>query len=313
MLSQKNFVKMSEINERKAMKIRKILIPALLLLAIFIVGCAKKEVRPTGNEPIKVVTTTDFYADIVKNIGGKAVDVHPIINSNSQDPHDFEPTTKTAKEVDNANLIISNGLGYDDWIDRLEGISSAETIDIGKDVLKLKAGVNPHIWFNLDYMKKAASAIEVKLSKLKPDQTKEFQTNLKKFNTALDQVQGKVTKLNESNFKNKVIYTSEPVFDYPIQNAGLKVANKAFEQAVEQEIDPSAKVIAEMKENLKNKKVNLFIYNKQVDSPIVQSMLKLAKDNQVKILSVTETKPAKLTYLAWMEQVYQDFAQKLKD
>lgn len=313
MIYSGNFARIGCVNERKSMKTKKSLIITLALITIFLVGCTKKSTKLTENEPIKVVTTTDFYADIAKSIGGSEIDVHPIIKSNAQDPHDFEPTTKTAKEVSDANLIISNGLGYDDWIDRLENISSAKSINIGKDVLNLKAGANPHLWFNLKYMEKAAAAVELKLSKMRPAKKELFKANLEKFDTEIQSVQNQVNRLMKDDFKSKVIYTSEPVFDYPIQNAGLEVGNKDFERAIEREIDPSAKVIANMKENLKAKKVNLFIYNKQVDNPIVQSMLKLAKENEVNVLSVTETKPANITYLEWMNKIYQDFAVKLKD
>ena len=48
----------------------------------------------SGNDggKVKVVATTDVYADIVKQVGGDNVDVTPIIASTSTDPHSYEAT-----------------------------------------------------------------------------------------------------------------------------------------------------------------------------------------------------------------------------
>lgn len=269
-------------------------------------GCQNRKTNTNLNK-INVLSTTDVYADIAKQIGGDKIVSTSIINSNAQDPHDFEPTTKTAKEVSKAQLIISNGLLYDDWIERLEKTSKSKTINVGQDVLKLKNEQNPHLWFNLAYMEKTAYAISSKLSKIQPKSKAYFEKNAKKFVTELKQITSQ-----KVNNKNLVVYVSEPVFDYGISSMGLKVANKKFSQAIEREIDPSPKVIGQMKDNLKAGKVDLFVYNKQVENPVINTMLKLAKQNKVPILTVTETKPKGLSYVSWMQKVYSEVNQIIK-
>lgn len=279
---------------------------AVVGMALVLVGCGqKKTTTTTGSEKINVMTTTDVYSDIVAEIGGKEVEVTPIIKSTSQDPHDFEATTETAKEVTKAQLVISNGLGYDDWIDRVTKAADTKQLNIGEDALKLKLGTNPHIWFNLDYMIKAAKAIEAKLVAQKPSAKIYFATNTKKLTTKLEKIQ---TQLGDAKAKagttSKTVFTSEPVFDYPLEASGLEIGNKDFEQAIEREIDPTPKVIAKMKKDLTSGNVLFFVQNSQVENTSVTSMVKIAKANDIPILEVTETKPAKTSYVQWMEQMY---------
>ena len=98
------------------MKLRK-LIPFLFLislLAITFSACSTKGEENTAKHRVNIVTSTNIYADIAKNIVGKHGHVQAIIKNGDTDPHDFEPTTGSAKEVANANIVIANGLGYDD-------------------------------------------------------------------------------------------------------------------------------------------------------------------------------------------------------
>ncbi len=42
-----------------------------------------------------------------------------LISNPAADPHAYEPTAADARAVAEANLVISNGVGYDPWMDRL--------------------------------------------------------------------------------------------------------------------------------------------------------------------------------------------------
>ncbi|WP_201331761.1 metal ABC transporter solute-binding protein, Zn/Mn family, partial [Lactobacillus nasalidis] len=71
--------------------------PALLIAALFLAGCAKSEQKSSNQ--IKIVTSTNIYADIAQNIVGKYGKATALIANGNTDPHDFEPTTAAAKTV----------------------------------------------------------------------------------------------------------------------------------------------------------------------------------------------------------------------
>lgn len=72
--------------------------------------------QKSSSDKLNVVSTLDFYGETAKAVLGKNGTVTSLIDNPNIDPHDFEATTKTAKQTANADVIIRNGAGYDDWI-----------------------------------------------------------------------------------------------------------------------------------------------------------------------------------------------------
>ncbi|WP_261979170.1 metal ABC transporter solute-binding protein, Zn/Mn family, partial [Lactiplantibacillus plantarum] len=86
--------------------------------ATFIAGCSQST-SSTKNNKITVTATTDFYGEVAKAVVGNKGHVTSVINNPSVDPHDYEPTSKIAKEVANSNVLVANGVGYDGWMSKL--------------------------------------------------------------------------------------------------------------------------------------------------------------------------------------------------
>src|SRR4029079_7525750 len=101
-------------------------IAVALSLAFLVAGCGQGPGRPSPVGPgpppgpggIQVVTTTTVFADIVRSVGGSRADVHPIIPP-GVGPEDYEPKPDDARLLADAQLIVSNGVGLDDFLDRL--------------------------------------------------------------------------------------------------------------------------------------------------------------------------------------------------
>lgn len=79
--------------------------------------------------------------------------------------HDYTLTTENMKKVEDADIFISNGLGMENFIDKiLESNSDMQVIDSSVDVTNLISDdneVNGHIWTNIDnYIKQVESVAE---------------------------------------------------------------------------------------------------------------------------------------------------------
>jgi zinc/manganese transport system substrate-binding protein len=68
--------------------------------------------------PLRVVATFSVLADMVREVGGPAVDVASLVGPNA-DAHVFAPTPADARRVASAELVVVNGLNYEGWIERL--------------------------------------------------------------------------------------------------------------------------------------------------------------------------------------------------
>src|SRR4051812_39746461 len=71
-----------------------------------------------GPDGLKVVTTTTVFADIVQNVGGSRVAASSIVPP-GVGPEDYEPKPDDAKKLADAKLIVSNGVGLDDFLEKL--------------------------------------------------------------------------------------------------------------------------------------------------------------------------------------------------
>jgi len=76
---------------------------------------------------VKVVATIFPYADWAERIGGNHVEVTCLLPPGAS-PHTFELTTKHARVIQHAQLLIYNGTGLDDWVGRLVEASANKNL-----------------------------------------------------------------------------------------------------------------------------------------------------------------------------------------
>ena len=194
-------------------------------------ACSNKKGAKTNSDKVSIVTTTNVYADIAKNVVGNYGSVQAIIKNSATDPHDFEPTTADAKELTKANIIVANGLGYDTWMNKLASSVSKKPVLVGEDLMGLKKGDNPHIWYDLDMPTKYVSYLVKRLSKLDKKHAAYFKENGDKYLAKVAKIKQIAKSTDKKN--NKPVFVSEPVFDYGLEEAGYKIGDKEFEEAIE--------------------------------------------------------------------------------
>ncbi|MBN6050162.1 zinc ABC transporter substrate-binding protein [Lactobacillus helveticus] len=269
-------------------------------------ACSNKDQAKTKSDKVSIVTTTNIYADIAKNVAGKYGSVQAIIKNSATDPHNFEPTTADAKKLTNANIIVANGLGYDSWMNKLASSVSKKPVLVGEDLMGLTKVDNLHIWYDLDMPTKYVNYLVKRLSKLDKKHAAYFKENGDKYLAKIAKVKQIAKSADKKN--NKPVFVSEPVFDYGLEEAGYKIGDKEFEEAIENGTDPSPKIINKMTNEIKDKKIAFFVNNTQASSSTVKTFVKLAKENGVPVLNVRETIPNHMTYLDWMRENYQNLA-----
>src|SRR5207253_1275250 len=101
---------------RKYMIRRGYAFAALALAGVLAGGPAPAQDR--GAEKIKVVATFSILDDLVKNVGRDRVEITTLVGRNS-DAHVYSPSPSDAKLVADANVVFTNGFGFEGWITRL--------------------------------------------------------------------------------------------------------------------------------------------------------------------------------------------------
>lgn len=118
----------------QARAMRRRLLQGMVFATLSIVGAGVANAAVA--EPLKVVATFSILGDMVKEIGGERVAVTTIVGPNS-DAHRFEPTPRDAKAMQEAAVLVLNGLDFEAWLPRLVQASGFK----GQQVLASK-GVN---------------------------------------------------------------------------------------------------------------------------------------------------------------------------
>lgn len=282
----------------------------ILGLSGLLAGCQSSSTpSKTTNDKINIMASLDFYGQTAKAVAEKYGQVTSIIDRPSVDPHDYEPTVNTAKQASSAQLIIYNGLGYDDWMEKLtvNKAKGARVITVGTDVAHKTDGANEHVWYDPTTMPKLATKIATELSKIQPQHKHYFEQQAQKYQTNAKTITTMIKQLKQ-HANNQRVAVSEPVFDYSLKAIGYRISNTHFAHAIEEGSDPSPKDIQQMQQDIKHHRIAFFVENTQTDSNLVTNMVKLARKYDVPVLKVTETLPANQTYQSWMLSQYRQLA-----
>jgi zinc/manganese transport system substrate-binding protein len=256
---------------------------------------------PAADGTIAVVAAENFYGDVAKQIGGDRVAVTAIMNNPDQDPHLFETTPSTVRQIADAKVVILNGADYDPWMATL--IRAAPhpgriVIDIA-GLTGRRAGDNPHLWYDPAAMPAAAKAMAAAFAAADPAHKNDYTARLKKFIASLKPINDKIAAIR-AKFAGTSVTASEPVFGAMATALGLTMRNEKFQLAIMNGTEPSARDVAAFESDLKQHKVKVMFFNKQAADKAVQRLVNIARQSGVPVVGITETQPAGTTYQSWM-------------
>lgn len=252
---------------------------------------------------LQVVAAENFWGSLVTQIGGSRVQVLSVVSDPNADPHEYESNATDARAVATANYVIENGAGYDSWMDKLLGASSEpsrKVLNVAA-LLGKKAGDNPHFWYDPAYVNQSMAQMEQDLAALDPANASYYEAQYKTLQTSLAQYQNRITSIKQQ-FGGAKVAATEDIFAYLASAAGLDlVSPPAFIEAVAEGNDPPAASVVEFENQLKSGEVKVLVYNQQTVTPLTDNMKKLAADQGIPLVGVTETiQPPDASFEDWM-------------
>ncbi|TPG33812.1 hypothetical protein EAH80_14795 [Mycobacterium hodleri] len=250
-----------------------------------------------------MVASTNVWGDIAKQIGGEHVNVTSIMSDPNGDPHEYEADAKTAATLSKSQFVVENGLGYDDFMDKLLAASPNPSRKVlnAADVMQITGSdANPHIWYDIAKIPDVATAIADQLGMLDPANAATFTENAKTLTDSLTPINDAIANIKTKYTGAPIGYT-ERVPGYLVDAAGLKLATPAsFAQSIEDGNDPSPADNVAMDKALTGKAIKILLYNGQVTSPATDAVKQLADKSGVPVVAVTETLPSTdMDFQAW--------------
>ena len=282
---------------------------------------------PVGTK-IQVVAGENFWGSLIGQLGGNLTNVLSIVSNPNTDPHDYEANASDAVAVGDANLVVLNGVGYDDWA--LQLINASRTA--GQEVLNagtlngvyVTGGIvtgNPHQWYNPLYVNHTLLAMFYDLVALQPASKAIFQQNFANLNSSsgggaqgvsIDQLYARANQIKH-DFAGTVVVSTESIFVYLANYTGLDlIAPSAFMEAIAEGNDPPAASVAQFECQLEGGYVKVLVYNIQTVTPITSTLEGLAGTHNVTVTYVSETiQPPDTSFQDWMYGEYNSLANAL--
>jgi zinc/manganese transport system substrate-binding protein len=253
---------------------------------------------------VGVVAAENEYGNVATQIGGQYVKVSSVESDPNTDPHTYEVSAGVAKEVAAAQLVIQNGVGYDDFMTKIESASSKsgrQVIDVQHLLGLPDSTPNPHLWYKPVTMPAVAHQLATDLSKLEPAHASYFKANATKFVAALKPWLAAIAKF-KATYPNTPVATTEPVGDYMLEAAGTdNLTPFTLQAAIMNGTDPTPQNVSLQDSFFKNHKVKVFVYNQQVTDSLTASFLSAAQKAKIPVVGVYETMPVPgYNYQSWM-------------
>lgn len=221
--------------------------PTLLLLLV-LAGCSGQSTQSNdGHRGVSIVASTNVYGDIAASIAGTAAEVTSFITNPAQDPHEYEASAKDRLALDNADVVLKNGGGFDPFMDAL--LASGDAKPVVLDAVEISGlaaderghaqaeGFNEHVWYNFGAMSKVAKTLGDELSGLDPGHARQYASNVTAFTKSVDALERAEQRLKATAGGRGAAIT-EPVPMYLLEAIGLvNRTPDAFSEAVEEGAD----------------------------------------------------------------------------
>ncbi|SRR4249919_1387494 len=233
---------------------------------------------------LKVVSSFFPIGEFVKKIGGNLIDSSLLIPVGIE-PHDFEPTINQIQNVISADVLVYNGLGMENWIDK---ISAPHKIDAsaGLNVLYLDKNnktIDPHVWLDPDLAKKEVENIRDGLIKIDPYNRDYYTNNTRHFLNELDSLDREI-RTDLMSCKKKDFISFHNAFSYFAKRYGLN--QHSISSTPEAEITPQQ--LIEIINTAKGLHLNIIYSEELIDPRSASVVAQEIPDGKVLVLSPTE-------------------------
>lgn len=249
---------------------------SFVLGSMVIAGC-QAPTSTTG--AIAVVATTTVFADMVRNVGGDLVAVTSLVPKNG-DVHTFAPKPSDIRAVAEAKLVVMNGLGLDDWLEKTLTNTASGTTPLLKLAVDLPGIAllpgedprtqNPHLFMDVRYAKLYVARIRDALKRVDPGHAERYDANAANYASRLDAldtyVRRQVSTIPEANRR---IVTFHDAFPYYAREYGITIAGVAVPAPGQ---DPSAGYTAQLVNAIRNAHVQAIFSESQFPARLVDQL-----------------------------------------
>ena len=272
------------------MKKRNIILASILAMSVFASGCSKKAESNVDNDKLTVYTTVFPVYDFVRNIGQDKVNLNYIIPPGVE-PHDYEITPKVLKDIQNADLLIKNGLGIDNFVDKIESESDLKIVTASEGITPLTYSeeeehdhdhdheeeisdehnhgeYDPHVWLDIDLAIKECTNIKDALIESDEENKEYYEENYNNYIKELENLNTKYNKELKNITKNDII-VSHDAYGYLCEKYDI---NQISITGISANQEPSLSKISEISNYVKDNNIKYILFDGLVNPKVSQTI-----------------------------------------
>ncbi len=300
----------------------------LIAMALMITACTVPAdfSEPATSEPkLKVIATTTIVGDVVRQVGGDAIDLSVILPVGG-DPHSYQATPGDLARVAEADVVFVNGVGLELFLDSLieNTAGQARVVSVSEGIpLRVFAGdhdrdddnhgdeddeddhdheYDPHVWFDPTLVKVWVENISTVLSELDGANASLYQENARKYTIELEILDQWITaEVAKIPAANRLLVMDHRVTGYFSNRYGFKEVG-ALIPAFSTLAEPSGRELAELVDVIADLNIKAIFVSEAVSPSLAE---RIAEDTGTQVVfiyhgSLSEADGAAATYLDFM-------------
>lgn len=285
------------------------------------------------NGDIRIVASTSTWGDLAQQVVDDAEDaadtelgitVDTILSGTDDDPHVYEATARDISTIRDADVVVGNGAGYDNWLtdnasDDAEVITAAPLAeghnhgdgdehdhdhgDDGHGSSILASESNPHVWLDMGVITGFADSLAAHLNSL--DDTVPAEA------TGVTEMADGFTERIQALPHAHVILT-ESVAGLLLDGSEVHdITPEGFARTVLNEGEPSVADLSATRDLITDGEVDTLISNLQSQSQSSDRLSDAAEDADVPVVNINETPGADQDYEDYVDTVISDLEEAL--
>ena len=265
------------------------------LISFVVFSSDSIQFKKTNESKLQVISSFYPLHEFSQNVGKEKVDAKLLVPVGIE-PHDWEPTIKDVQKMQKSDLIIINGIGFENWVDKLYEMNyQGGVVDTSIGIIKnmdeessipkesYDESGDPHIWLNPVFAKIQVQNIADAFSDSDPENRQYFQENAANYINELDLLDSKIR--NELSGCNHDFIAFHDAFSYFADEYGLT------QHTVISSYEPHAEPTAKTLENVINKakQLNLkIIFTEETADPKTSQVIANEIGGKILVLSPLE-------------------------
>ncbi|MBI5227845.1 zinc ABC transporter substrate-binding protein [Candidatus Micrarchaeota archaeon] len=276
------------------------------LIVLLLVGCSAP-VKENQNGKLTVVTTIYPVYDITKNLTFGLADVSSLIPAGVE-PHEYEPTPSQVADLQNANVFVISGLGFDAVEGKLaSSLSKKVNVIVASEGIGLMDATgeeakempkDPHIWLSPQRMIIMTQNIKDGLEQTDPGNKNKYETNAAAYVSELQKLDEEYKNVL-SNCNKDTILTTHNAFSYLSKDYGFKQTSIS---GLNPDAEPSPQKLAELVDAAKKDKIKYVFYEELVDPRIAQTIASEVGAQALELNPIEGSKNPKDNYFKMMRR-----------